>query len=137
MATPMSATLSAGASFTPSPVMATMCPMLLSTTAMRILCSGDTRAKSTFLASSAAAKSVVGHVVEVVAGDDAGVVALDDADTASDRLGGQAVVAGDHDDFDAGSGALLDRDRDLVARRVHHRHETDEDELSSRSLSGE
>ncbi len=44
MATPMSALLSAGASFTPSPVMATMCPLFLRASTMRILCSGETLA---------------------------------------------------------------------------------------------
>ena len=44
MATPMSARLSAGASFTPSPVMATTSPQLCHALTMRTLCSGDTRA---------------------------------------------------------------------------------------------
>ncbi len=46
IATPMSAALRAGASFTPSPVMATMWPFLFRDRAMRILCSGETRAKT-------------------------------------------------------------------------------------------
>ena len=46
MATPMSADLSAGASFTPSPVMATMLPSAWSASTMRSLCSGATRAKT-------------------------------------------------------------------------------------------
>ena len=73
---------------------------------------------------------LVGHVVEFVAGDDPGLLALDDADAAGDRLGGQTVVAGDHDDLDAGGVALFDRDGDLVSRRVHHRHEPDEHEVA-------
>ena len=46
MATPMSACLSAGASFTPSPVMATMCPRACSARTSRSFCSGATRAKT-------------------------------------------------------------------------------------------
>ena len=44
IATPMSADLSAGASFTPSPVMATMFPSACRASTMRSLCSGATRA---------------------------------------------------------------------------------------------
>ena len=46
MATPMSAFLSAGASFTPSPVIATISPLACNASTMRNLCSGDTRAKT-------------------------------------------------------------------------------------------
>ena len=44
MATPMSAFFRAGASFTPSPVMATILPCRCQASTMRILCSGETRA---------------------------------------------------------------------------------------------
>src|SRR2546428_710852 len=44
IATPRSDLLSAGASFTPSPVIATMCPAFFQASTMRILCSGATRA---------------------------------------------------------------------------------------------
>ena len=44
IATPMSAALSAGASFTPSPVMAAISPFAWSARTMRSLCSGATRA---------------------------------------------------------------------------------------------
>ena len=47
MATPMSAFLSAGASFTPSPVTATIMPRPLSAVTTSILCSGATLAKMT------------------------------------------------------------------------------------------
>ena len=43
MAMPMSAALMAGASLTPSPVIATTSPFFLSVSAMRALCSGATR----------------------------------------------------------------------------------------------
>ena len=44
MATPMSAFFSAGASLTPSPVMATIAPARCSASTIRSLCSGFTRA---------------------------------------------------------------------------------------------
>ena len=44
IATPISAFLRAGASFTPSPVIATMWPRFCQAFTIRILCSGDTRA---------------------------------------------------------------------------------------------
>jgi hypothetical protein len=44
IATPMSAALRAGASFTPSPVIATIAPPALSAFTIRSLCSGATRA---------------------------------------------------------------------------------------------
>ena len=47
IATPMSAFFSAGASFTPSPVTATTCPIRWSADTARSLCSGATRARIT------------------------------------------------------------------------------------------
>ena len=44
IATPISARLSAGASLTPSPVMATNSPLRCSASTMRIFCSGSMRA---------------------------------------------------------------------------------------------
>ncbi len=44
IAIPMSAFFKAGASFTPSPVIAVMCPFFCHASTMRILCSGDTLA---------------------------------------------------------------------------------------------
>ena len=46
IATPMSADFSAGASFTPSPVIATTSPSAWSASTIRSLCSGDTRANT-------------------------------------------------------------------------------------------
>ena len=46
MAMPMSAAFSAGASLTPSPVMATTWPRRRSPSTIRSLCSGETRAKT-------------------------------------------------------------------------------------------
>ena len=58
MATPMSAFFSAGASFTPSPVMATMCPVALQRLHDLQLVSGETRAK-TETSSTTSAKLLV------------------------------------------------------------------------------
>ena len=60
------------------------------------------------------------------------VIAANDSDTSGNRLGGQTVVTGDHDDLDARRVALLHGYRDLVSRRVHHRHEPDEDKIALR-----
>ena len=61
MATPMSAFLRAGASLTPSPVMATIWPFRCHALTILILCSGDTRAytliRSRFRSSSSSAMS--------------------------------------------------------------------------------
>ena len=46
IAQPMSAAFRAGASFTPSPVIATTQPRFCQAFTMRILCSGDTRANT-------------------------------------------------------------------------------------------
>ena len=103
MATPMSARRSAGASLTPSPVMATTWPAERSASAMRSLASGELRAKTTSVPEpSSSSSSRFRHRVQFGAGDHlhpAGTAA--DADLAGDRGGGQPVVAGDHVDADA------------------------------------
>ena len=55
IAMPMSARFRAGASFTPSPVIPTTCPLARSASTIRTLCCGDTRAKT--LAVSSAVES--------------------------------------------------------------------------------
>ena len=96
MATPMSARRSAGASLTPSPVIATTWPSARSASAMRSLASGELRAK---ISSSSVAQQLVELAARScasssLAGDDRRVLA-GDADLAGDRGRGQAVVAGD------------------------------------------
>ena len=49
IATPISACFSAGASFTPSPVMATIFPLSCQALTILILCSGETRAYTDFV----------------------------------------------------------------------------------------
>ena len=57
MATPMSACFRAGASLTPSPVMATRLPRSCQARTMRILCSGDTRAYTLTLGTNSRSSS--------------------------------------------------------------------------------
>ena len=82
IAMPMSAALSAGASFTPSPVIATTSPRALSARTMRSFCSGTTRAK-TFTSSMRCASSSSVMRVELGPGDD--LVARREADLLGDR----------------------------------------------------
>ncbi len=103
IATPMSAVLRAGASFTPSPVMATMWPLRRRISTRRTLSSGATRAM-TPMSSIWRIGLVVGHRRELGAGDRPAL----DAELACDRLGGDGVVAGDHPDLDAGRVRLGD-----------------------------
>ena len=70
IATPMSACLRAGASFTPSPVMATMWPFLRRMSTRWTLSSGVTRAMTPMPSISAIA-SLVAHGPELGAGDGA------------------------------------------------------------------
>ena len=139
MATPMSARRSAGASLTPSPVIATTWPAARSASAMRSLASGELRAKTT---SAPEPSSVVqlglGHRVELGAGDHLHPAGAD-ADLAGDRRGGQPVVAGDHVDPDARPVHLPDRGRDLGAGRVEHRDQPEQAQVpfGVRPLAGD
>ena len=131
MATPMSAFFRAGASFTPSPVTATMSFISLRAETTCILCSGATLAKITSCGlPSSRLEVVLGHVLQVGAGDHPhGPVAAHDADAPRDGLGRQAVVAGHHDDADAGGEGVLDGLADLGPRRVDHADQAEEGEL--------
>ena len=57
------------------------------------------------------------------------------ADLGCDVPGGAGVVAGDHDDADAGRVALRDRRSDLRARRILHRLEAEQRSQSKRGRS--
>ncbi len=57
MATPMLARLSAGASFTPSPVIATTWSCALKASTMRVLCCGETRQQTSSRSARAASSS--------------------------------------------------------------------------------
>jgi hypothetical protein len=128
IAMPMSARRSAGASFTPSPVIATISPCSRSRSAIRSFASGELRAKTRwrFEASSSAERGVA-RAVELGARDDANAV-RDDAGTPGDRRAGRAGVAGDHDDPDPRPPAARDRVRNLGPRRVEQRDQADEDQ---------
>ena len=58
----------------------------------------------------------------------------DDADALGDGLGGDGVVAGDHDDLDAGRAALGDGVGHGGTRRVNHRHQADEAQVLQREV---
>ena len=113
IATPMSAFLRAGASFTPSPVMATMFDWPWSVLTRRILSSGDTRATTPMSSSSAISCS------SLMAANSAPVSALPVMPSSWPiARGGHGVVAGDHAHLDAGTVALLDGHLRLGAGRV-------------------
>ena len=101
MAMPMFARLSAGASFTPSPVIATTWSRALSASTMRVLCCGETR-QHTSRRLGDAAEFLVAQPVDLRAGQhqSAGV---QQADVARDGLGGVLVVAGHHDALQTGA----------------------------------
>ena len=98
MATPMSASLSASASLTPSPVIATTCPLRCSACTSVRFCSGETRPKTVVF--SAISRSSSGSTPMRAGVDD--VIGSDiEADPAGDRADGRRVVAGDDLDPDA------------------------------------
>ena len=113
MATPMSAALRAGASLTPSPVMATTLPLCLSSRTRRSLSSGATRATTPISGSWASSSS------SLMAANSAPVMARPSmpSSPAMARRRGR-VVAGDHPHPDAGVAALGDGRLGLGARRV-------------------
>src|SRR5215207_7361378 len=103
IATPMSAFLSAGASFTPSPVMATMCLFPCMASIMVSLCSG-----------------------EIPSREDAPV--FGDAKLGRDVPGGQGVVARDHYQSDTRSLAGLYSVPGLGPGRIDHTDHAEEGE---------
>ena len=113
IATPMSAVFRAGASFTPSPVIATTLPFSLSSRTRRTLSSGATRAMTPISSSSLRSCSSL-----IAANCGAGDRPALDAQLPGDRGGRRRVVAGDHPDPDPGVVALGDRDLGLGSRRV-------------------
>ena len=124
MATPMSAFLRAGASFTPSPVIATMLLCCWREWTRRILSSGATRA-TTPISGSCCGELLVGEGGELGAGEGA----APDAELLADGGGGDRVVAGDHPDLDAGAVALGDGRLGLGAGRVDDADHRDDREV--------
>ena len=136
IAMPMSARRSAGASLTPSPVIATTWP----SAAQRV---GDAQLRLRRAAREdqlvAAAQQLVelglAHRVQLLAGDHGRVLA-DDTDLAGDRGCREAVVAGDHDDPDARAAwQRATASATSGPRRVEHRDEPEEAELALRLLA--
>ena len=105
IATPTSACFSAGASFTPSPVIATTAPVDCSARTIRSLCSDVVRAKTVGLVRQCGQVGVV-HAFEIGAGHHMDPRAH--PKLGCDGGGGQAVVAGDHLDLDPGGVAFGD-----------------------------
>ena len=140
MATPMSAWRSAGASLTPSPVIATMRSSCWSASTMRSFCSGDTRANTDRV------RTVARNASSSCAASSAPVDA--DARVARGRRslhcrrapatrcrvlhrsgGGSWMVAGDHDHPDARSLRLGDRVDHFGSRRVEDADDAEVDEV--------
>ncbi len=126
----MSARRRAGASLTPSPVIATTWPSARSASAIRSFASGCCGRRS---ARSSPAQQLVelGSLirVELVARSRPRIAAAD-ADPPGDRRRGEAVIAGDDDDPDAGRVAARDRVGHLRPRRVDHRDQAEQDEVA-------
>ena len=115
MATPMSARFRAGASLTPSPVMATISPALQCLDQPQLLlgryASEDVRP------SGVLGQIRVGDGGELLARDH--LVAVREADLTGDGTSGHGMVAGDHLGCDPGLAAARDRRHRLRPRRVN------------------
>ena len=127
IATPMSAAFSAGASLTPSPVIATTSPSACSASTMRSLCAGRRGRRPT--SSGRHLAQLLGvERVELGAGDGGGA-GTDDAEVRRRCARRSRVIAGDHDHADAGAMRLGDGDGRLRARRVDDPDDADVDEV--------
>ena len=125
MAIPASARLSAGASFTPSPVIATVRPRDCSAVTRRSLWAGEVRAKTSVFDGRFGQCGVV-HRLEIGAGQHAlGVL---QPDHAGDGARGRGMIAGDHLHPDAGGMAFGDRVDRLGPRRVDQADQPDQGE---------
>ena len=105
MAMPTCAAISAGASLTPSPVMATISPSRLSAFTRRSLCSGCTRAKTLVVADALPASRRPAHRCR----DPAARRRPSPVRPGSDGAGGFKMVAGQHDDAHTGGACFGDR----------------------------
>ena len=128
IAMPMSAALSAGASLTPSPVIATTAPRRCSACTIRSLCSGFTRAYTDTVATVC-----VERLRRTCAPAPAPVTAVPiarDAELLRDDGSGLRMIAGDHHRADAGPPGTRDGVACLIARRIDHADEAGEDEIA-------
>ena len=97
---------------------------------LHLVLGGDPREDHVLRLAELGLEVVIGHVLQVGAGDHPHrAVAAHDADAAGDGFGRQAVVAGHHDDADAGGEGVLDGLADLGPRRVDHADQAEEGEL--------
>ena len=134
IAMPILAFLSAGASFTPSPVIAQTSPC--SCRMRTISCCRGLDAREQVRAAHRAQLRLGGQRHELLADErlaalaEVGLGRVEDADLLADRLGRHLVVARDDDDADARAAARDDRVEHLAARRVEHRREPAEHELA-------
>ena len=131
IATPTSACLSAAASLTASPVIATTSPASCISRARRSLSSGATR-PNTCSCGSCSITSASVEASELGAGDHARA----QPELVGDRPGGDGVVAGDHADVDPGGERDADGVLGLGAQRVDDADQRDEDEVRARLPSG-
>ena len=118
IAMPMSAALIAGASFTPSPVMATTSPFAFSVSARSTLCSGATR-PTTPIASIRSMSLRLRERRELGSQDRLS----GDPELFGDRRAGDHVVTRHHPHADVGCLRVGDRALRLVTRRVEHADE--------------
>ena len=130
----MSARRSAGASLTPSPVIATTCPSALQRVGDAQLRLGRAAREDQLVALvEQEVELALAHLLELLARDDRRAVRRD-PDAARDLGRGRAVVAGDDDDADAGGVAALDGVRHL-GRAAGRRARRGRGSTSSRSAS--
>jgi hypothetical protein len=123
IAMPMSARFNAGASLTPSPVAATTWLQRLDD--HHFLGGADAR-KQYFGFVERDLQLRLGKPRELISGDHARPRGLHEADLARNGKPGLRVIAGDHDDLDAGGAAGTDRVRHLGPHRVFEPHQPGE-----------
>ena len=125
IATPMSAVLSAGASLTPSPVMATTLPARLEDVDQpHLVLGGDTRDDADLV--DLRLRLLVAERGELRAGDRP----PGDAELLGDGGGGDGVVAGDHAHLNASGVRLGDRGLGLGAWRIDDAHQREQRQIA-------
>ena len=131
IAMPMSADFSAGASLTPSPVIATMCPSACSAFTMRSLCSGATRAYTETLPTAERRPSSSSPSISLP-------LRASRSGSCQPEIGGDPrgcawVVARDHHDANACGSRFGDRLTRLVSWRVDDPDQSEVHQLAARS----
>ena len=119
-AMPMSACFSAGASFTPSPVMPTIWPALCSALTILNLCSGNTRANPSAATMRESCPSAPSSSKDEFGDDDV----LAEVEFAGDLPRDRFVIAGDHLDVHAHRSGRGDRLGAVIARRIEQRQQS-------------